>query len=99
MVKLLSVTSSSKPDKKLDVKLETDSGREKTLHIGARGMDDFTKTKDPEQKERYIARHQAREDWRLSGILSSGFWSKHLLWGDTTSLKKNIQITKQKFNL
>ena len=80
MVRLLSVTPSSDASKKLDVKLETDSGREKTVRIGARGMDDFTKTHDEEQKARYIKRHAAREDWRLSGAMSSGFWARWLLW-------------------
>lgn len=98
MVKLLSVKRSSDPDKKLDVKLETDSGREKTVRIGARGMDDFTKTKDTEQKERYIARHQAREDWRMSGVLSSGFWSRWLLWNKPT-LAGSIADVKGKFDL
>lgn len=80
MVKLLSVSPSSDASKKLDVKLQTDAGREKTVRVGARGMDDFTKTRDETQKARYIKRHQAREDWKLSGVLSSGFWAKHLLW-------------------
>lgn len=80
MPKLLGISPSSDADKKLDVRLQTDSGREKTVRVGARGMDDFTKTKDTEQKARYINRHQAREDWRLSGALSSGFWARWLLW-------------------
>lgn len=98
MVKLLSVKPSSDPEKKLDVKLETDSGREKTVRVGARGMDDFTKTHDEEQKERYVRRHAAREDWRLSGILSSGFWAKHLLW-NKPSLAESVADTKRRFNL
>ena len=98
MVKLISVTQSPKPEKKLQVKLETSSGREKNLHIGAKGMDDFTKTRDEEQKERYINRHRAREDWRLSGVLTAGFWSKHLLWNKPT-LQASISDVKGKFNL
>lgn len=98
MVKLLSVSPSSDSSKKLDVKLETDSGREKVVRVGAKGMDDFTKTRDQEQKERYIRRHQAREDWRLSGILSSGFWAKHLLWNKPT-LRESIQDVKSRFGV
>ena len=98
MVKLLSVSPSSDPDKKLDVKLETDSGREKIVRVGARGMDDFTKTRDEEQKARYIRRHQAREDWRLSGILSSGFWAKHLLWNKPT-LRGSVADVKSRFGV
>ncbi len=93
MVKLLAITPSSDPDKKLDVKLETDAGREKTVRIGARGMDDFTKTRDEEQKQRYIRRHAAREDWTSSGILSSGFWARWLLWNKPTleASKKDVR--------
>lgn len=98
MVELISVKPSPKPDKKLEVTLETDKGREKHIHIGAKGMDDFTKTKDEEQKSRYISRHRAREDWTQTGILSSGFWSKHLLWNKPT-LQGSIQDVKGRFNL
>lgn len=98
MVKLKSVTSSSDPDKKLDVKLETDSGREKTIRIGQRGADDFTKTKDEEQKSRYITRHKAKEDWNLSGLLSSGFWARWLLWNKPT-LSESISDVKKRFNV
>lgn len=80
MVRLVSISPSSNVEKKLDVKMETDNGREKTIRIGAKGMDDFTKTGDESQKARYINRHAAREDWKLSGALSSGFWARWLLW-------------------
>lgn len=98
MVKLLSVSPSSNSEKKLDVKLETDAGREKTVRVGARGMDDFTKTRDEAQKARYINRHAAREDWKLSGVLSSGFWARWLLWNKPT-LSASVADTKRRFNL
>jgi hypothetical protein len=84
MVKLLSIRPSTEPEKKLDVVLQTDSNREKTVRIGQKGADDFTKTKDDAQKQRYINRHSAREDWKLSGVLSAGFWSRWLLWNRET---------------
>lgn len=98
MPKLISVTPSSDPDKKLDVKLETESGREKTIRIGAKGMDDFTKTKSEEQKERYLQRHRANEDWTQSGILSSGFWARYLLWNKPT-LAASIADVKKRFDI
>ena len=98
MVKLLSVSPSSDSDKKLDVKLKTDAGREKTVRVGARGMDDFTKTHDEAQKARYINRHAAREDWKLSGVLSSGFWARWLLWNKPT-LSASVADTRRRFNL
>jgi len=98
MVKLISISPSDKPDKKLNVKLETESGREKNIHIGAKGMDDFTKTKDEEQKKRYIERHKARENWTQSGILSSGFWARWLLWNKPT-LTGSVADVRDRFSI
>lgn len=98
MVKLISVTPSSDSDKKLDVKLETDAGREKTIRIGQRGADDFTKTKDEEQKKRYITRHKSNEEWTSSGLLTAGFYSRWLLWNKPT-LSESIADVKKRFNL
>jgi hypothetical protein len=98
MVKLLSVTPSDKPEKKLQVKLESESGREKNIHIGAKGMDDFTKTKDEEQKQRYLDRHRAKEDWRLSGLMTAGFWSRYLLW-NKPSLSASVADVKRRFGV
>ena len=42
-------------------------------------------------RERYLARHAAREDW--TNVYSAGFWSRYLLW-EKRSLKaaiKNIE--------
>ena len=45
--KLISITNSSKPNKKLMAKFKNKkTGRESVTHFGARGMDDYTKTKD-----------------------------------------------------
>ena len=72
-------------------------GRKKTIHFGSKGADDYTITKNIEQRERYIARHQARENW--TDPLSAGFYAKHILWGPTTSIRENLEIMKKKFNL
>jgi hypothetical protein len=95
--KLVSVVPSEDPDKKYDVKVKKDD-KERTIRIGARGMSDYTKHHDEERKERYISRHQAREDWKLSGLLTAGFWSRWLLW-NKPSLKESIADVKNRFNL
>ena len=56
----------------------TKTGRK--LYFGAKGYSDFTLHKDPERKKRYIDRHKNNEDWTKSGIDTSGFWSRWLLW-------------------
>jgi len=96
-MKLLSVKPSSKPDKKLDATFETDSGRTKTTSFGAKGMDDYTKTGDKEQRERYRDRH--RKDLQTGDPTRAGHLSWYLLWGVNTNLQSNISAYKKRFNL
>jgi hypothetical protein len=95
-MKLLSLTESTKPDKKLMAVFERD-GRKKTTHFGARGMDDYTKTHDKEQRERYRTRHA--KDLETADPTRAGFLSYYILWGDSTSRAANIASFKRKFNL
>jgi hypothetical protein len=96
-MKLLSITPSDKPDKKLVAKFQTDNGRTKAVHFGAAGMDDYTKTKDKEQRARYRARHA--KDLVTGDPSKAGYLSYYVLWGDSTSIQSNISAYKQKFNL
>jgi hypothetical protein len=74
-----------------------ETGRSKTIHFGAKGYDDYTLKKDKQQKEKYLARHKTRENW--NNPLTAGSLSKHILWGDSTSVKTNISDFKKKFKL
>ena len=96
-MKLLSVSPSSKPDKKFMASFETDTGRKKTTHFGAKGMDDYTKTHDKEQRDRYRSRHG--KDLATGDPTKAGFLSYYLLWGDSTSMSANIASYKKKFSL
>ena len=69
----------------------------KTIPFGAKGMSDYTIHHDKERRQRYITRHKAREDWTKSGRLTAGFYSKHLLWGPTPSLKNNLEIVLRRY--
>ena len=93
-MKLLSVTPSAKPEKKLDAKFETDTGRTKVVSFGQKGADDYTKTHDTEQRARYLKRHSNNENWYKKD--SPGALSRWILWGESTSLMKNIQNYKNK---
>ena len=90
---IIYLAKSNRSDKKYMVRVEN-----KTVHFGARGMSDFTIHKDPERKQRYIARHKKRENWTKSGIKSAGFWSLHLLW-NKSSLQSSIKDIENKFNV
>jgi hypothetical protein len=96
-MKLISISPSSRPDKKLVAKFILDNGRTKTTHFGARHMDDYTITKDKDQRERYRARH--KKDLTTKDPTRAGYLSYYILWGNSTSKQTNVQTFKQKFNL
>jgi hypothetical protein len=87
------LAKSSRADKKYMVYVDG-----KVTHFGATGYSDYTRHKDPERKQRYITRHQARENWTKSGIHTAGFWSRWLLWGEPT-LQASVKAIEQKFGI
>jgi len=70
----------------------------KTIKFGADGYSDFTLSKDEEKKKNYLARHEVRENWNLSGIKTAGFWSRWLLWNKPT-IKESIKDIENRFNI
>jgi hypothetical protein len=95
-MKLISIGDSPKEDKKLMAVFENE-GRKKTVHFGAKGMDDYTLTHDKEQRTRYRTRHA--KDLKTDDPTRAGFLSYFILWGNSTSRAKNISEYKKKFNL
>jgi hypothetical protein len=96
-MKLLELKESTKSGKKMMAVFETDTGRKKTVHFGASGMDDYTLTKDKEQRERYRTRH--KKDLETGDPTRAGFLSYYILWGDSTSRAANISAYKKRFSL
>ena len=95
-MKLKSVVPAGDGVHKYAAKFE--NGRSKTTKFGAAGMDDYTKTKDKEQRARYIERHgRGNENW--SDPTSAGALSRYLLWGESTSLMENLRRYRSRFNL
>jgi hypothetical protein len=90
------ISKSDKSGKKLKAVFTRENGRTKTTHFGASGYDDYTLTKDKEQRPRYRNRH--RKDNRNNPD-SAGSLSWHVLWGESTSRQQNIKSYKRKFNL
>lgn len=91
---------SDKPEKKYYVELESESGRKKRVYFGASGMKDYTLFNPLERDERrrlYLQRHKKNEDW--SNPETAGFWSRHILWGDTPSIQTNLSKTLSKYNI
>ena len=102
-MKLLSVKKSDKKDKKYvatfckcDGETKCSESERKKVHFGAAGYDDYTLKKDKDQRERYRKRHDKEKDQEPD---TPGALAYHLLWGDSTSLKENIKLFKQKYNV
>jgi hypothetical protein len=72
-------------------------GRNHTTKFGAHGMDDYTKTHDKEQRERYRTRH--KKDLLTGEPDRAGFLSYYILWGNSTSIKANIASYRRRFDL
>jgi hypothetical protein len=70
---------------------------DKRIPFGAYGMSDYTQHKDKLRRERYLLRHRARENW--NDPMTAGSLSRHILWGDSTSLAQNVRSFKRRFNL
>ena len=90
MVVDIIIKKSDRKDKKYDAVIDG----KKTVSFGATGYSDFTKHKDEERKERYIARHKVNQDWR--DYKTSGMWAKNILWNKST-IEASVRDTNKKF--
>ena len=68
----------------------------KKYHFGLKNGSTYIDHKDELKRQNYIKRHIVNEDW---GKVNSGSLSRYLLWGDSTSLDKNIKDCIKRFNL
>lgn len=90
------IKKSSKPEKKLQATFSyPETTRTKTIHFGSAGMDDYTKTKDKAQKQRYLERHRRRENWAKPD--TAGALSRWILWNKETRAA-SIADYKRRFN-
>jgi len=106
--KLCAIVESEKEGKKFDavfrdkkcpcsIKDKVECGRgEKIVSFGQAGANDFTKTKDEEAKELYLARHKKNEDWEKP--MTPGSLARYILWNKPT-LKASIADYKKRFDL
>jgi hypothetical protein len=91
-MKLLEVKKSTRKDKKYMAVFDDGT----STHFGSAGMDDYTITKDKEQRERYRTRH--KKDLETKDPTRAGYLSYYLLWNKPT-LKDSIAYYKKRFNL
>lgn len=94
MVKL-TIKPSTREDKKLMAIFTYKNGKEIITHFGAKGMSDYTIHKDKDRRQNYRDRH--KKDLVTKDPKRPGFLSYYILWGDSTSLKENIEKYKKRF--
>ena len=68
----------------------------KKYHFGLKNGSTYIDHHDKTKRENYIKRHIVRENW---DEVNAGSLSRYLLWGNSTSLEKNIKDYMKKFNL
>ena len=91
-MKLISITDSSRKNKKLMAKF--DDG--KTVHFGLKGSSTYIDHKDDKKKDAYLARHMKNENW--NDFKTAGSLSRYILWNKPT-LNDSIADFKKKFKL
>jgi len=69
----------------------------KITHFGQRGGKTYIDEGDKKKRKNFRARH--KRDLDTKDFKRPGYLSFHLLWGDSTSLKQNIEDYKKRFNL
>jgi hypothetical protein len=102
MRKLLSINKSTKKDKKLQAIFEVD-GKQRTIHFGATGYNDYTiyyktegKSVADKKKDAYLARHKVNETW--NDPMTAGSLSRWVLW-NKPSISASISDFKKRFSL
>ena len=96
-MKLIDIKKSDREKKKYMAIFEDNKGKRKTTHFGLKGANDFLLTGDKEARERYRERH--KKDLDTKDPTRAGYLARFILWGDSTSLTKNIADYKKRFNL
>jgi len=86
------IKKSDKPEKKFVAIINND----KKVYFGAAGYSDYLQHNDDKRKERYIKRHEKRENW--NDPFTSGFWSRWVLWLKNT-IDDSIADINKRFNL
>ncbi len=89
------IKKSNRSDKKLMAVFTDDNNNKKTIHFGAKGMDDYTLTGNKDARSRYRAR--TKKVYDKAEPMSASRLSFEILWGDSTSIKKNIADYKKKY--
>jgi hypothetical protein len=92
MVRLLKIEKSPSAEKKWRASWSDGS----TTDFGQRGSDDYTLSATKEDRAKYRIRHQRDH---INDPQSPGALAWHLLWGESTSMQKNLAAFRRKFRV
>ena len=97
-MKLIRVEASDLKNKRFAA-IFSDGKKEKKVNFGLRNpkKGTYIDTKDKKLRDAYRARHKV--DLKTKDPMRAGYLSYYLLWGDHTSLARNIADYKNRFNL
>lgn len=95
-MKVVIKKSTNKNKKLMAIFYDINNKKIKTVHFGAYGYSDYTKHKNNNRKNAYIARHKSRENWNK--YMTPGALSRWILWNKKT-LSKSLNDYKNKFGL
>lgn len=88
----ISLYKSDKPKKKYYVVIDKQDGkRTKKIYFGDSSYEDYTQHHDKQRREQYRSRHSGDN---IHDYNSAGFWSWHVLWGDSTNILTNFKKVK-----
>jgi len=95
----LVIDKSTKPEKRLVATFSEKGSKDKKVHFGLKNpkRGTFIDTGDKKARAAYRARH--KKDLDTKDFTRPGYLSYFILWGESKSLKKNIELYKKKFKL
>ena len=91
------IKKSDKSGKKYVAIFKKDDGTSKKTYFGQAGAPDYTLTGDKERRRLYRQRH--KKDLNTNDPTRAGYLSYYILWGESKSIRQNINSYKRRFNL
>ena len=97
----LVIKNSDAKNKRLVAIFTDDKGKSKKVNFGLKNpkIGTYIDTGDTVARKNYIKRHEVNEKKFYNDPHRAATLSRFILWGDSKSLKQNIELYKNKFNL
>tara|TARA_R110000824_G_scaffold18039_5_gene72252 strand:- start:371 stop:673 length:303 start_codon:yes stop_codon:yes gene_type:complete len=97
----LEVKNSQAKNKRLVAVFTDDKGKTKKVNFGLKNpkIGTYIDHGDKVMRKNYIARHEVNEKKFYNDPKRPATLSRFILWGDSPSLKQNINNYKKKYNL